>query len=85
MFNKPVTALLGLLALCLTMALASKSAEQLQIGVKYKPDECPLKTRNGDRLSMQYVVISAIEFTISRVLPADDQLHWYPSQGWKQV
>jgi hypothetical protein len=57
MFNKPVTALLGLLALCLTMALASKSAEQLQIGVKYKPDECPLKTRNGDRLSMQYVTI----------------------------
>jgi FK506-binding protein 2 len=39
------------------MALASKSAEQLQIGVKYKPDECPLKTRNGDRLSMQYVTI----------------------------
>jgi FK506-binding protein 2 len=57
MFTKPVTALLGLLALCLTMALASKSAEQLQIGVKYKPDECPLKTRNGDRLSMQYVTI----------------------------
>jgi hypothetical protein len=58
MFTKPVTALLGMLALCLTMALAaSKSSEQLQIGVKYKPDDCPLKTRNGDKLSMQYVVL----------------------------
>jgi hypothetical protein len=56
MFTKPLTALIGLLALCITMAVASaKSDAQLQIGVKYKPDECPLKTRNGDRLSMQYV------------------------------
>lgn len=82
MFTKPVTALLGLLALCLTMALASKSAEQLQIGVKYKPDECPLKTRNGDRLSMQYVHTLSCPSGGSQ---ADNELHWYPRQGWKQV
>jgi hypothetical protein len=38
----------------LTLVLAAKKA-QLQVGVKYKPDECPLKTRNGDKLSMQCV------------------------------
>jgi len=47
-----------LIALFASIALvlaSTKSAEQLQIGVKYKPDECPLKTRKGDKLSMQWV------------------------------
>jgi hypothetical protein len=56
MFGKPITALVGLIALCLTLVAATGTADKLQIGVKYKPDECPLKTRNGDRLSMQYVL-----------------------------
>ncbi|WVR08099.1 FK506-binding protein 2 [Kwoniella sp. DSM 27419] len=43
-----------LLSLSLILAAKSKASEQLQIGVKYKPDECPLKTRNGDKLSMHY-------------------------------
>ncbi|KAK8849627.1 FK506-binding protein 2 [Kwoniella newhampshirensis] len=46
--------LLLALLLSLALSLASKSADQLQIGVKYKPDECPLKTRKGDKLSMHY-------------------------------
>lgn len=53
MFNRPATTLLGLLALCLTLVVAASTKDKLQIGVKYKPDECPLKSRNGDRLSMQ--------------------------------
>lgn len=46
-----IVALFALVALAAT----EKSASQLQIGVKYKPDDCPLKTRKGDKLSMQWV------------------------------
>lgn len=53
MLHRSATALLGLLALCLTLVAAAGTKDKLQIGVKYKPDDCPLKTRNGDRLSMQ--------------------------------
>lgn len=53
MFQRPATALLVLLALCLTVVIAAGPQDKLQIGVKYKPDDCPLKTRNGDKLSMQ--------------------------------
>lgn len=35
------------------LAASGKAASQLQVGVKYKPDDCPLKSRNGDKLSMQ--------------------------------
>ncbi|KAI9638958.1 FK506-binding protein 2 [Dioszegia hungarica] len=45
-----IVALFALVALAAT----EKSASQLQIGVKYKPDDCPLKTRKGDKLSMHY-------------------------------
>lgn len=41
-----------LLALVSSVALIA-AKDQLQVGVKYKPDECPLKTRKGDKLSMQ--------------------------------
>ncbi|WWD20253.1 FK506-binding protein 2 [Kwoniella shandongensis] len=46
--------LLLALLLSLSLILAFKSSDQLQIGIKYKPDECPLKTRKGDKLSMHY-------------------------------
>nr|ODN95622.1 FK506-binding protein 2 [Cryptococcus depauperatus CBS 7855] len=52
MYN-PNLFLLALLA-SLSLAFAFISADRLQIGVKYVPDECPLKTRKGDRLSMHY-------------------------------
>lgn len=39
----------------LALIAGAFAKEQLQIGVKYKPEECPLKTRNGDKLSMQWV------------------------------
>ncbi|KAK1923562.1 FK506-binding protein 2 [Papiliotrema laurentii] len=43
------------LALLATLALVSAAAsDKLQVGVKYKPDDCPIKSRNGDRLSMHY-------------------------------
>ena len=42
-----------LLAIAASLALVVGKDAQLQVGVKYKPDECPLKTRKGDKLSMQ--------------------------------
>ncbi|RXK35431.1 FK506-binding protein 2 [Tremella mesenterica] len=49
------TFLLYLLTICLTLGVMGKDqSEKLKIGVKYKPDECPLKTRKGDKLSMHY-------------------------------
>ncbi|WWC92764.1 FK506-binding protein 2 [Kwoniella dendrophila CBS 6074] len=47
-------ALLIALLFSLALVIASKAKDQLQIGVKYKPEECPLKTRKGDKLSMHY-------------------------------
>lgn len=44
-----------LLALFASLALVSAKSAGLQIGVKYKPDSCPIKSRKGDKLSMQYV------------------------------
>ena len=42
-----------LLVLIVFLTLVAAKDTQLQVGVKYKPDECPLKTRKGDKLSMQ--------------------------------
>ncbi|ADV22479.1 FK506 binding protein 2, putative [Cryptococcus gattii WM276] len=47
-------ALFLVLLFSLSLILASKSSGQLQIGVKYVPEECPIKSRKGDRLSMHY-------------------------------
>lgn len=46
---------LSLLASLALAASSGKAASQLQVGVKYKPENCPLKTRKGDKLSMQWV------------------------------
>lgn len=45
----------SLILLCMALLVAASKKPQLQVGVKYKPEECPIKTRNGDKLSMQYV------------------------------
>ena len=42
-----------LFTLLAAVVLAAAKEAQLQVGVKYKPDDCPLKTRKGDKLSMQ--------------------------------
>jgi FK506-binding protein 2 len=42
-----------LVAILASPLVAARDSEQLQVGVKYKPDECPIKSRNGDKLSMQ--------------------------------
>ncbi|ORY34778.1 hypothetical protein BCR39DRAFT_514648 [Naematelia encephala] len=48
-------AILVAFAVSLAVVVAkTASNEQLQIGVKYKPEECPIKSRKGDRLSMHY-------------------------------
>lgn len=44
-----------LFALFASLALVSAKSAGLQIGVKHKPDSCPIKSRKGDKLSMQYV------------------------------
>ncbi|WWC73744.1 FK506-binding protein 2 [Kwoniella pini CBS 10737] len=47
-------ALIVTLLFSLALVLAAKSTDQLQIGIKYKPEECPIKSRKGDKLSMHY-------------------------------
>jgi FK506-binding protein 2 len=51
--SRSISTILLLVALTLVSVISAKTGSGLQIGVKYKPDECPLKTRKGDRLSMQ--------------------------------
>ncbi|KAK4689425.1 FK506-binding protein 2, partial [Tremellales sp. Uapishka_1] len=46
--------LLCALLASIALVAASKASDQLQVGVKYKPEECPIKTRKGDKLSMHY-------------------------------
>lgn len=38
----------------LLAAHSSYAAEELQIEVLFKPAECPIKSANGDKLSMHY-------------------------------
>ncbi|OCF35181.1 FK506-binding protein 2 [Kwoniella heveanensis CBS 569] len=53
-FTNKLPLLLLSLLVSLALVLATKTDDKLQIGIKYKPEECPLKTRNGDKLSMHY-------------------------------
>lgn len=68
-----------LLALFASLALVSAKSPGLQIGVKHKPDSCPIKSRKGDKLSMQWVGAGIPEVV------ADQQLHWYSRQRRQQV
>lgn len=43
-----------LLALC--PGESEGEAKKLQIGVKKRPEECPIKTKPGDRVHMHYKV-----------------------------
>lgn len=43
--------ILSLALLALVTIVQAKDG--LQIGVKYKPEHCPIKSRKGDKLSMQ--------------------------------
>lgn len=51
---KPLVAFVLVFA---TASMAAKDVDQLQIGVKYLPEDCPIKTRKGDKLSMQWAII----------------------------
>jgi FK506-binding protein 2 len=46
--------LITLLGSLLALLAAAASADKLQIGVKYKPEACPIKSQKGDKLSMHY-------------------------------
>jgi FK506-binding protein 2 len=48
-----IVALLSTLSLVAASTPVPVAADKLQIGVKYVPDECPLKAQKGDKLSMQ--------------------------------
>lgn len=39
---------------------AAIAAQQLQIGVKFKPQECAIVAENGDLLSMHYTGFSGL-------------------------
>ena len=42
-------------ALCLVSSASAKAPPtSLQIGVKYRPSDCPIKTQKGDKLAMHY-------------------------------
>lgn len=41
----------------LTLVLSSNSSKKLQIGVKKRATDCPMKTKKGDLLHMHYTVI----------------------------
>ena len=43
-----------------------KSVTKLQIGVKKRVENCPIKSRKGDLLSMHYTVNCSCTATISR-------------------
>lgn len=54
---------LGLLAVFVCIVLVSLcpegsdgEAKKLQIGVKKRPEECPIKTKPGDKVHMHYKV-----------------------------
>ncbi len=38
----------------------SEGVDKLQIGVKKRPEECPTRTKKGDKLSMHYTVRRAV-------------------------
>ncbi|KAL7425080.1 Peptidyl-prolyl cis-trans isomerase fpr2 [Cryptotrichosporon argae] len=51
---RPQTLLLLLAIALIALVHAKDAKKQLQIGVTYKPEECPLRSRKGDKLSMHY-------------------------------
>ncbi|KAF8520282.1 hypothetical protein BU17DRAFT_89288 [Hysterangium stoloniferum] len=52
----PVSTLSSLFCLTLLSVAAAEKGDvtSLQIGVKYKPSACPIKSEKGDQLSMHY-------------------------------
>lgn len=44
---------LSLAAVC--VAAVAVNAAELEVKTTYKPTDCPIKSQNGDKLSMHYV------------------------------
>ncbi|EPQ26714.1 uncharacterized protein PFL1_05693 [Pseudozyma flocculosa PF-1] len=49
-----VAATLAVLFASAAAVLAKEPPTELQVGVKHRPTDCPIKSQNGDRLSMHY-------------------------------
>ncbi|EJD54609.1 immunophilin [Auricularia subglabra TFB-10046 SS5] len=49
-----MTRSLALAVVALLAASLAAAGDKVQIGVKYKPKDCPIKTQKGDKLSMDY-------------------------------
>jgi len=45
--------------LSLLVAAAYAAEEKLQVGVKFKPTECPIKSQKGDKLSCDRLITKA--------------------------
>ncbi len=56
---KSATTCLVLVVLAAIVCL-SEGVDKLQIGVKKRPEECPTRTKKGDKLSMHYTVRRAV-------------------------
>jgi len=46
--------------LSLLVAAAYAAEEKLQVGVKFKPTECPIKSQKGDKLSCDRLITKAV-------------------------
>jgi len=46
--------------LSLLVAAAYAAEEELQVGVKFKPTECPIKSQKGDKLSCDRLITKAV-------------------------
>ncbi|KAI9217251.1 hypothetical protein BC828DRAFT_391670, partial [Blastocladiella britannica] len=90
----PRSTLVLLVVVLMTFVLAAAAKRDppttLQIGVKHKPESCPVKSKNGDALSMQYrgtLFSDGTEFDSSygRNQPFDFTLgQGQVIQGWDQ-
>lgn len=47
--------------------VADSAPKKMQIGVKKRPSECPMKSKKGDLLHMHYTVISLLIWSVGRL------------------
>jgi hypothetical protein len=61
MASRRLFVFLGLFALIsLCTYAAEEGAKKMQIGVKKRPEECPVKTKPGDKVHMHYTVSHSV-------------------------
>ena len=54
--NQLILSLAIIVSITSCILAAEEGAKKLQIGVKKRPEECPIKTKPGDKVHMHYTV-----------------------------